>query len=335
MKRNNNDVVVGTVVLAVAILTVFTVSWVKQVDVGRQQHEVVATFRDVGNARVGNAVVIRGVIGGRIQAIELAPGGWVSVRMKMNPSVQLPKDPVVLLSESSLFGDWQATVVERGALPPDAALRREVEDASRMRGVLPGASQPGMGELTAVAGRIAGDVANVSSRIQTAFDDQAARELRASIRNVAELSSTVRGVVKDHEHDLDTLSSQLRLALRTLNRTAANVEVTARRIDSAATSDEVRSVIENLSLASGELRTAALRVRELTTGLAATQAKADAFLANGDSVLRKLNRGQGSLGLMLNDPSMYRHTDSLVLELRALTADFRANPRKYINLRIF
>jgi phospholipid/cholesterol/gamma-HCH transport system substrate-binding protein len=97
----------------------------------------------------------------------------------------------------------------------------------------------------------------------------------------------------------------------------------------------VRSIVDNLSAASGELRNAALRVRELTTGLAGTQRRADAFLAVGDSVLGKMNRGEGSLGLMLNDPSMYRHADSLILELRALAADLRANPKRYLSLRIF
>jgi phospholipid/cholesterol/gamma-HCH transport system substrate-binding protein len=327
--RNRNDAIVGAVVVGVALATMGAIAWVRQVDVADRQPEVVAVFRDVGNARVGNAVVIRGVVGGRIRAIELAPGGWVSVRMKLNPAVQLPGDPVVLLNESSLFGDWQATVVER------QTLQREVADASRMRGMIPGVSQPGMGELTAVAGQIAGNVADVAGRIQTAFDDQAARELRASIRNVAELSSTVRGVVRDHATDLDTLSSQLRAALLTLNRTAASIEVTARRVDSAATSGEIRSLVENLSVSSGELRNAAVRIRELTTGLATTQRHADSFLANGDSIFRKLNRGEGSLGLALNDPGMYRHADSLLLELRALAADVRANPKRYFSVKIF
>src|SRR4026208_1032740 len=106
MKRSN-DVVVGVVVLGVLAATIGATAWVKQADVGGRKHEVVAHFRDVGNARVGNAVVIRGVVGGRIQGIALEPGGWVSVRMKLDPSVQLPSEPVVLLNESSLFGDWQ------------------------------------------------------------------------------------------------------------------------------------------------------------------------------------------------------------------------------------
>jgi phospholipid/cholesterol/gamma-HCH transport system substrate-binding protein len=333
--RKRDYTIDGAVVLIVILATIAALTWVKQADVTAQQQDVVAIFRDVGNARVGNAVVIRGVVGGRIRAIELAPGGWVSVRMKLNPDVQLPSDPVVVLNESSLFGDWQATVIERGALPNDEALRREVGEASRARGMLPGVSQPGIGELTAVAGQIAGNVADVASRVQIAFDEKAARELRASIKNVADMSATVRGAVRDHAGDLDSLSTQLRAAVLSLNRTAANVELTARRIDSAATSEQVRSLVDNLGIAGAELRTAALRVRELSSGMAATQRKADSFLARGDSILGKMNRGDGSLGLLLNDSSLYRHTDSLVIELRALAADIKANPKRYISLKIF
>jgi len=58
-------------------------------------------------------------------------------------------------------------------------------------------------------------------------------------------------------------------------------------------------------------------------------------LATGDSVLTKINRGQGTLGLLLNDPSMYRRTDSVLTELRSLVADLRNNPKKYISVRLF
>jgi phospholipid/cholesterol/gamma-HCH transport system substrate-binding protein len=307
----------------------------KQVDIGSRRHDVYAQFRDVGNARVGNSVVIRGVVGGRIEGIELAPAGWVNVRMKLDPTVQLPADPVVLLNESSLFGDWQATIVERGALPKDAAVQREVNEASRGGSAMPGVSLPGIGKLTAVAGQIAGDIANAASRIGTAFDDQAARELRASIKNVADLSTTLRSVARDHASDLDTLSNQLRIAVLTMNRTAGTVELTARRLDSAVTSDEIAHLVENFSIASAELRQASMQVRDLSARLVATQAKADAFLAAGDSVLSKINRGQGSLGLFVNDATLYRRADSALAELKALTADIRANPKKYLSIRLF
>jgi phospholipid/cholesterol/gamma-HCH transport system substrate-binding protein len=69
--------------------------------------------------------------------------------------------------------------------------------------------------------------------------------------------------------------------------------------------------------------------------LSRTQNRLDSFLINGDSVLVKLNSGQGSLGLMLNDPSLYRNSDSLLTQLRALVADVHKNPGKFLSVRIF
>jgi phospholipid/cholesterol/gamma-HCH transport system substrate-binding protein len=334
MKRKT-DVLVGLVVVLIAVATTGAVAWVKQADIGKRQREVVARFRDVGNARVGNSVVIRGVVGGRVQTIELASNGWVDVHMKIDPSIQLPADPVVLLNESSLFGEWQATVIERSALPREEVLQREIADPARGRGVLPGASQPGIGKLTAVAGQIAGDVANVAGRVEVAFDEQAARELRGSIRNVSDLSTTLSSVVRTHASDLDVLSGELRKAIETLNRAANTVQVTAGRVDSVTTSPQVRSIVTDVAAASGELRRAATQVHDLSARFATSQARLDALLATGDSLLTKINSGQGSLGLMVNDPSMYRRTDSLLVQLRALVADIQANPKKYISVRIF
>jgi phospholipid/cholesterol/gamma-HCH transport system substrate-binding protein len=334
MKRAS-DAIVGLVVIVIVAAIGGSVAWVKGSDVGKRQNDVVARFHDVGNARVGNIVVIRGVVGGRIQGIELAPAGWVDVRMKLDPAVQMPADPIVLLNESSLFGEWQATIVERSALPHDETVRQQIADASRERGVIPGATLPGIGKLTAVAGQIAGDVANVAGRVEVAFDDQAARELRGSIRNVADLSTTLAKTVRAHASDLDTLSNQLRATIATLNRTAVTVQGTAERIDSAATSKQVREVMDNLATASTELRRTSTQVRDLAGRFATTQTRLDAFLASGDSVMMKINRGQGSLGLFITDPSMYRRSDSLLVQMRALIADIQANPKKYVSIKLF
>lgn len=334
MKRKT-DILVGVVVLIVVAATIGAVAWVKQADIGQRPREVVARFRDVGNARVGNAVVVRGVVGGRVQAIELAPDGWVMVRMRLNPSVEFPPDPVVLLNESSLFGEWQATVIERSALPHDEAVRRDVAEAGRDGRVLPGATLPGIGKLTAVAGQIAGDVATVADRVQVAFDEQAARELRGSIRNVSDLSTVMSKVVRTHAADLDVLSGQMQTAIASINQTANSVRLTASRIDSAATSPEARSIMTDLSAAATELRHTSSQLHDLSERFATTQTKLDAAITSGDSVLAKINAGTGSLGLLVNDPTMYRQTDSLLTELRALVTDFKANPKKYVSVRIF
>jgi phospholipid/cholesterol/gamma-HCH transport system substrate-binding protein len=334
MKRTN-DFLVGAVVLLMSAALIAAILWIKQADVGQRQHRVVARFRDVGNARVGNAAVIRGVRGGHIDALELAPGGWVHVRMMIDRDVRLPDDPVVLLNESSLFGDWQATIAERTSIPHDETVRTQIVDASGTPDVLPGATLPGIGKLTAVAGQIAGDVANVAGRVEVAFDEQAARELRGSIRNVSEFSTVLSHTVRAHASDLDSLSNQLRTAILTLNRTASSAQRFVDRVDSSAASGEIKKLVDDAAAAASELRQASTQVHELSQQLAKSQGRLDAFLANGDSVMKKINAGQGSLGLLVNDPSVYRRSDSLLTELRGLIADIKANPKKYVNIHVF
>ena len=75
MRRRTNDFIVGLVTLAGAAILVAAVMWLKQVDLRGKRPSTVARFRDVGNARVGNGVFIRGVRAGRIEGIELADGG--------------------------------------------------------------------------------------------------------------------------------------------------------------------------------------------------------------------------------------------------------------------
>lgn len=335
MKNRVNDAVVGVAVLVVAAALLAALAWVQQADFGKRRREVVARVQDVGNARVGNAVVIRGVVAGSIQAIELAPNGWVHIRMKLDRSVALPSDPVVLLNESSLFGEWQAAIVERTALPHDNAVLRDIAAASGERGVLAGASLPGIGKLTAVAGQIAGDVASVAGRVETAFDDSAARELRASIKNVSDLSGTLASTVRAHASDLDTVALQLRAAVNSLNHTAANVQRLVERADTSATSGDVKHIVDNVNAASADLRRATQQVSDLTARFAKSEGRLDTFLANGDSILAKVNQGQGSLGLLVNDPSLYRRSDSVLVQLHSLIADIKANPGRYLRLHVF
>jgi phospholipid/cholesterol/gamma-HCH transport system substrate-binding protein len=255
--------------------------------------------------------------------------------MNLDRSMQLPSTPVVLLNESSLFGEWQATITPRSALPHDETVQAQVEESSGGGDVLPGATLPDIAKLTAVAGQIAGDVANVAGRVEVAFDERAARELRGSIRNFADLSTTLSRTVRTHAGDLDTLSRGLQSAVNSLNRTAESAALMAARVDSSAASGDVRQIVDDISHAAADLRRTSVQIRAMSEQLSKTQGRLDAFLANGDSVLVKLNTGQGSLGLLLNDPSLYRNGDSLVTQLRGLVTDVRANPKKYVSVRIF
>jgi len=334
MKRANDFVVGLTVLVAAAVIT-GAILWVRQSDVGRQRRTVSARFRDVGNVRIGAQVVIRGVQSGRIEALELAPNGWVQVRMSLDPLAELPPRPVVLLNESSLFGEWQATVLDRGALPRDENVARQIAEADQGGGLLPGATLPDIAQLTAVAGRIAGDVATVAERVQVAFDDRAARELRASIRNFAELSNVLAQTVRDQSRNLTTMSGSVQEGVNSLLSASRDVKSISARFDSSTSRGEVRQIVDDAAVAARELRETSRRLLTISGQLGASEERLHRLVASSDSVMAKINRGEGSLGLLVNDPRLYRTTDSTLRELQSLIGDIRRNPRRYVNVRIF
>lgn len=334
MKRTTDLVVGATIIAAIVIVTAATL-WVRESDFGRRRSVVTARFRDVGNVRVGAQVVIRGVQAGRIEALELAPNGWVDVRLALDPGADLPEDPVVLLNESSLFGEWQATILGRDALPRDENVARQIREASTGGDRLPGATLPDIAQLTAVAGRIAGDVASVAERFEVAFDDRAARELRASIRNFSELSNTLAQTVRSQSVSLDRMSASVRDGVESLVEASRDVKAIAARVDSSTARGEVRQIVDDAAVAARELRETSRRLLTISGQLGASEQRLHSFIASSDSVMRKINQGDGSLGLLVNDPSLYHGVDSTMRELQALIADMRRNPRKYVNVRIF
>jgi phospholipid/cholesterol/gamma-HCH transport system substrate-binding protein len=332
MKRAS-DFAVGGSIVAVSAAIIMATLWLNQTEL-RRRDELVALFRDVGNARVGAPLVIRGVRAGRLQSMELDET-WVRVRFSLDRNIVVPENPVVLLNESSLFGEWQATVLERGALPRDVNVRQQIDAADAAGDYVPGATLPDIAQLTAVAGRIAGDVAALADRVDTAFDAAAARELRLSIRNFARMSNVLSEAARAQSSNLDAAALDVRVGVRSLLAAADRVRDVAARFDSSTARGEVNRIVQDAGEAARQLRQASSNVLRLSGQLDTAQATLVSVLSNSDTLVRRLRAGQGSLGMFLTDSSLYYQTDSLLTQLRRLVADVQANPRKYLRVSVF
>jgi len=53
-----------------------------------------------------------------------------------------------------------------------------------------------------------------------------------------------------------------------------------------------------------------------------------------DTLLDKINTGQGTIGQLLVNPSLYQNLDSTTREINGLMKDFRANPKKFLRIKL-
>ena len=110
---------------------------------------------------------------------------------------------------------------------------------------------------------------------------------------------------------------------------------TARRADSATSRDQFQRILSNTDSVSGDLRQIASNLRGFT-GAAASQQEAFArIIAHTDSVLARVEAGEGTLGRLTSDTTLYTESVQTVRELRQLLQDMRANPRRYFSFSVF
>jgi len=328
--KRRSEVIVGVVILLGAALTFFGTLWLKGAALGREEVVLEARFREVGQLMEGNAVKVRGVPIGRVSEVVLEPGGdAVLVRMRVRADAPIPQDAVVLLSPESMFGDWQAEIHPRGRFPRYDYLESLDPD------VLPGYSLPDMSRLTAALDRIAENVAVVSDRFQIAFTEETAVNIREAVENIQQVSEQLTNLIGAQERTMHELSAHLEGTMKALGEAVQTVNRVSRHVESAVASGELTSIVDNMERATAQIDSLSAALLAASRDLRSTMARADtAFHALG-SVMAGVEQGQGTLGRLVQDSTLYGDLVRTNTLLQSLLRDFQENPRKYINLRIF
>ncbi len=327
--RRGREVAVGGTVLAALAAVIIAALWLSQTRLGRDVVRSSAIFREVGGLKPGAPVALRGVKIGRVTAISLAANDWVQVDMEFDRRVELPTDPAVVAASSSLFGEWRANILGMGDPQSDPGVAAALAEADSAGGsAWPGATLPDIGELTQQASRIAGDIGNVTQRLEGVLDTNAVAELKSSINDLAQISRRLAGFARAQTQRLDTVGENISMG------STAFVN-TVRRLDSATAGGIVPEVATNSREAVADLRKAAADLREVTEAASANKMSLVNALQAADSILRRLNSGQGTLGMLARDSTLYVETTLTLREARALISDIRNNPRKYLKVSVF
>lgn len=66
-----------------------------------------------------------------------------------------------------------------------------------------------------------------------------------------------------------------------------------------------------------------------------TLKKAQTTLDNLSTTLNKVNNGEGTMGLLMNDSTLYNNLDSVTKDMDRLMIDMRENPKRYVHFSIF
>ncbi len=326
----NSEVRVGLVVILGIVVIVFGTLWMQDWSFGKEEREIQAWFREVGQLQNGNAVKMRGVPIGEVTDISLdSRSAGVIVTARISADVVLPDDPVLLLSPESLFGDWQGEIYPRSRYPfYNYAISPEP-------GVMPGYSLPDISRLTAVADRIAENLAVITDRVDIAFTDETAVNIRETINNIQEVTAQLTELVQAQEQTVEDLATGLETTTLTFQEAAETARRAFVQVENAIAGGELTTIVDNVATMTAQMDTLSRELTAISGDLGGAMAAADSSFGSLNAIMADLEQGEGSLGMLLRDTVLYNDlvlTSSLVQDL---LQDFQRNPQKYINLRVF
>jgi phospholipid/cholesterol/gamma-HCH transport system substrate-binding protein len=306
--KRSNEFAVGVAVLAALALVIGGALWLSETDINQKKTMYTARFRTVGGLGVGGPVTLRGVRVGRVEAIRLVENEWVETVFSLDREVELPRKPAVISASASLFGEWTANIVPFEPLPVDPNLRDALVESDQAGGeAWPGATLPDIGQLTAQASRIAGDVAAVTQRIGQAFDSTALNNLQQSVKDLATISG----------------------------RMARSFQQAGARLDTATSDNQLKDILDNGRNSSADIRAAAADLRSVMAAARSNQASWVHVVHAADSLMTMLQTGNGTIGKLATDSTLYHETTQTVIQFRQLLTDIKANPKKYLKISVF
>ncbi|HEY8233424.1 MAG: MlaD family protein [Vicinamibacterales bacterium] len=161
---------------------------------------------------------------------------------------------------------------------------------------------------------LAGEADKVAIRVQGLLSDQMIKDLQGGASGARASLESLQAILNEQRGELRGLSASLKRSAEGLERvtTGPELERTTKRLD------------------------------ELVGRLDGTQQALDRSSKSLQSILARMDRGEGTLGKLSTDDTLYRNAseatanlNKATVELNKLLADFQAHPKKYINLEIF
>lgn len=334
---NGREVFVGMVIILAVAVTAGGILFLKGVRLGQPFTYVDVLVSDVGQLMEGNDVKFRGVAIGRVRSIQVEPGGdAVRVRLELEGrDIEVASDAVVIIAPESLFGDWEAEIVSQARFPRYDYF--EVEEGRVDDGVpvIGGYAIPDISRLTASMEAVAANVGALTERFDRAFNEETADALAQAIRDIQVISEDVKNLIEQQASTFERVGANVERAAGEIGDAAATSRTTLERIDDILARGQVDSVLVELAEASRNLQALTANLDRSTTDVDQTLALVDSTLMEVRSITSAISQGQGSLGMLLGDSTLYLRAEHTLLQLDSLLADVRENPRRYINLSIF
>lgn len=297
----SSEAKVGITVLLAGLAAVVGFRFMSDVPILSQSQKIQTTFVRTDGLGTGSQVFVKGVKVGSVSEVQLTASDSVQVIMRLDMNRQLPKGTIAYLTSLGLI-EGKSIVLELGTSDEN------VEYGGTIEGVYVQSMLESLGSKgEALGDDLSSTFTELNSfleQLNETFDEDAQSSLDQTLANTSEATQRIASILDEKQDEIDSAITSGSSMLAQLDTLAVDNRP---RVDSLIVSLE-----ENIR----ELEKIRIELEGASAGL--------------NDIIEKINTGQGTIGKMVNDPSLYNNLDSLSIELNELVKGINEDPGRFL-----
>jgi len=280
-------------------------NFLKGIDFLASTNKYYTVYENIGGLQVSNSVIIKGFSVGRVSNItyDQNRGNKIIVELDINGSIVLDDSTVAVLESEGFLG---GKAIE---LKMPAVITNPLKGGDTLR------SEIALGifeSLTEQTGPVADDIGALI------------RQLNIELENFHETELLLRETINKINSNLDQTYLMIKENRENFKITMENLNGLTLNLKDA--SSELKPL-----LLDADVFLDSLNNLELSSTLESISNSMD----NLNLLLKNLNEGEGSMGKLLHDDSLYHYLTKTAADLDSLFIDLRENPNRYVQVSVF
>lgn len=269
-----------------------------------------AKYPRVDGLSVSKPVLINGFQIGRVDKLQLQSDGSILATLKIKGKYEIPKNSIAKLEGTDLLGS-KAIVLTLGT-GTDYAQDGDFLNANVAKGLLE-TVQPVQKKAELIIGKMDSILTSVNAILNPNFQ----KNVDKSFNSIASTLSSLEGTSKKVDNLVGSESSRISAILANAEAISTNLK---------QNNEKINSILNNIHSITDQVAAANFKQ---------TIENANKAVADLQGIVGKINNGQGTLGLLVNDTKMYDNLTSASKNLDSLMIDLKQHPKRYVHFSIF
>jgi phospholipid/cholesterol/gamma-HCH transport system substrate-binding protein len=306
---------IGIIITSGIALLFWGLNFLKGRDFFTSQKIIFAVYDHVDGLSASNPVQVNGMRIGSISKLNLLPDntGRIVVTMHVSDRVRIPRNSTAQIFSTDLLG-------AKGIRFLLGDSDEEIHDGDTLKSDIQRSLQQ---EVSAQVAPIRERAENILSSmdsvlviVRTVFNEKTKSDLRQSFMSISNTMQAIESMAAKLDRDLAHQGN--------LDKILGNIESISSNLKN--NNRQLSNIIENFSAISDTL--AKSRLSETLEDTRKT-------LESTSAIMDKINRGEGSIGMLVNNDSLYLNLNNTARNLELLLSDLRDHPKRYVHFSVF